>query len=57
LESAWAARIIKTKEPLEIKDVNIPKQKSDQVLVKVQVCAIVIYICGKADMLAHRACL
>jgi propanol-preferring alcohol dehydrogenase len=36
LESAWAARIIKTKEPLEIKDVNIPKQKSDQVLVKVE---------------------
>jgi hypothetical protein len=36
LESAWAARIIKTKEPLEIKDVNIPKPKSDQVLVKVE---------------------
>ena len=31
-----AARIIKTKEPLEIKDVNIPKPKSDQVLVKVE---------------------
>ncbi len=31
-----AARIIKTKEPLEIKNVNIPKPKSDQVLVKVE---------------------
>ncbi|MDQ3808179.1 MAG: alcohol dehydrogenase catalytic domain-containing protein, partial [Thermoproteota archaeon] len=31
-----AARIIKTKEPLEIKDVNIPKPKSDQVLVRVE---------------------
>ena len=29
-------RIIKTKEPLEIKNVNIPKPKSDQVLVKVE---------------------
>jgi D-arabinose 1-dehydrogenase-like Zn-dependent alcohol dehydrogenase len=59
LESAWAARIIKTKEPLEIKDVNIPKQKSDQVLVKVEsagVCHSDLH-CGKADMLAHRACL
>jgi alcohol dehydrogenase, propanol-preferring len=31
-----AARIIKTNEALEIKDVNIPKPKSDQVLVKVE---------------------
>lgn len=31
-----AARIIKTNEPLEIKDVTIPKPKSDQVLVKVE---------------------
>jgi alcohol dehydrogenase, propanol-preferring len=31
-----AARIIKTNEPLEIKDINIPKPKSDQVLVKVE---------------------
>jgi alcohol dehydrogenase, propanol-preferring len=31
-----AARIIRTKEPLEIKDVSIPKPKSDQVLVKVE---------------------
>jgi propanol-preferring alcohol dehydrogenase len=31
-----AARIIKTKEPLEIKDINIPKPESDQVLVKVE---------------------
>ncbi len=31
-----AARIIKTNEPLEIKEVNIPKPKSDQVLVKVE---------------------
>jgi propanol-preferring alcohol dehydrogenase len=31
-----AARIIKTKEPLEIKDINISKPKSDQVLVKVE---------------------
>ncbi|MEW6603303.1 MAG: alcohol dehydrogenase [Thermoproteota archaeon] len=31
-----AARIIKTKEPLEIKDVSIPKPKNDQVLVRVE---------------------
>lgn len=31
-----AARIIKTKEPLEIKDVNVPKPKNDQVLVRVE---------------------
>ena len=31
-----AARIIKTKEPLEIKDISIPKPKSDQVLVRVE---------------------
>jgi alcohol dehydrogenase, propanol-preferring len=31
-----AARIIKTNEPLEIKDISIPKPKSDQVLVKVE---------------------
>jgi propanol-preferring alcohol dehydrogenase len=31
-----AARIIKTKEPLQIKDVNIPNPKGDQVLVKVE---------------------
>jgi propanol-preferring alcohol dehydrogenase len=31
-----AARIIKTKEPLEIKDVEIPKPKNDQVLVRVE---------------------
>ena len=30
------ARIIKTNEPLEIKDINISKPKSDQVLVKVE---------------------
>ena len=31
-----AARIIKTKEPLEINDISIPKPKSDQVLVRVE---------------------
>jgi alcohol dehydrogenase, propanol-preferring len=31
-----AARILKTKEPLEIKDVGVPKPKNDQVLVKVE---------------------
>ena len=31
-----AARIIKTKEPLEIKDVGVPKPKNDQVLVRVE---------------------
>ena len=31
-----AARIIKTKEPLEIKDVAIPKPRNDQVLVRVE---------------------
>jgi propanol-preferring alcohol dehydrogenase len=31
-----AARIIKTKEPLEIKDVSVPRPKNDQVLVKVE---------------------
>lgn len=31
-----AARIMKVKEPLEIKDVNIPKPRNDQVLVKVE---------------------
>jgi len=31
-----AARVIKTKEPLEIKVISIPKPKSDQVLVKVE---------------------
>lgn len=31
-----AARIVKTKEPLEIKDVAIPKPRNDQVLVKVE---------------------
>ncbi len=31
-----AARIIKTKEPLEIKDLDVPKPKNDQVLVRVQ---------------------
>lgn len=31
-----AARILKTKEPLEIKDVVIPKPRNDQVLVKVE---------------------
>jgi alcohol dehydrogenase, propanol-preferring len=31
-----AARIIKVKEPLEIKDVSIPKPRNDQVLVKVE---------------------
>ncbi len=31
-----AARIIRTNEPLEIKDINVPEPKSDQVLVKVE---------------------
>jgi alcohol dehydrogenase, propanol-preferring len=31
-----AARIIRTKEPLEIKDVNTPKPRNDQVLVRVE---------------------
>ncbi|HEX7031874.1 MAG TPA: alcohol dehydrogenase [Nitrososphaera sp.] len=31
-----AARIIKTKEPLEIKDISVPKPKNDQVLVRVE---------------------
>jgi len=31
-----AARIIKTKEPLELKDVNNPKPRNDQVLVRVE---------------------
>jgi propanol-preferring alcohol dehydrogenase len=31
-----AARIIRTKEPLEIKDVGVPKPKNDQVLVRVE---------------------
>ena len=31
-----AARIIKTNEPLEIKDVNVPRPKNDQVLVRVE---------------------
>ncbi len=31
-----AARIIKTKEPLKIEEVNVPKPKNDQVLVRVQ---------------------
>src|SRR2546422_823009 len=30
-----AARIVKTKEPLEIKEVSVPRPKGDQVLVKV----------------------
>src|SRR6058998_809353 len=31
-----AARIVKTKEPLEIKDVSVPRPKNDQVLVRVE---------------------
>ena len=31
-----AARIVKTKEPLEIKDVSILRPKNDQVLVRVE---------------------
>jgi D-arabinose 1-dehydrogenase-like Zn-dependent alcohol dehydrogenase len=44
-----AARIIKPKEALQVQDLETPKPKSSQVLVKV-LSSGAIFICGKEDM-------
>jgi NADPH:quinone reductase-like Zn-dependent oxidoreductase len=47
-----AARMIKRKEALQVLDLETPKPKSSQVLVKVLSSRVVIaiLICGKEDM-------